>query len=141
MGASFTILRIMFFVVGKNILTGLIRISSNLSEGTKEAAGQSEIVVIGTDDMNSEMNSVSAASQQAFTNVNFISTAIAEILASVEEEARQTQKAQEITNHAVILAVSSPEKVNALGVQQLKIKIISVQYRSRETIPLQKFKE
>lgn len=99
----------------------LTNISSNLSEGTKEAAEQSEIIAIGTDDMNSGMNSVSAASQQAFTNVNFVSIAIAEILASVEEEARQTQKAQEITNHAVSLAVSSSEKVNALGVAATEI--------------------
>lgn len=99
----------------------LTNISNNLVTGTSQAAEQTENIVVATDDMNHGMNSVSAASQQAYTNVTFVSTAIEEILASVEEEARQTKKAQDITNRAVSLAISSSEKVNALGVAATEI--------------------
>ncbi len=90
-------------------------ISSDLSEGTRMAADQADNVAAATEEMSSNMNSVAAASEQASTNVHLVSTAIEEILASVEEEAKQTTKAQEVTRHAVTLATSSSEKVDALG--------------------------
>ena len=93
----------------------LSHISIDLSGGTSDAANQAESVAAATEEMSSNMNSVAAASEQASTNVSLVATAIEEILASVEEEARQTSKAQEITRKAVRLAASSSEKVDALG--------------------------
>ena len=90
-------------------------VSTDLSEGTKMAADQADNVAAATEEMSSNMNSVAAASEEASTNVHLVSTAIEEILASVAEEAKQTTKAQEITRHAVTLATSSSEKVDALG--------------------------
>lgn len=99
----------------------LTAISDHFIDGTREAAGETANVAESTKEMSEGMNSVSMATQEAFTSVSYVSTAIEEILASVEEEARQTQKAQEITNHAVTLAVSSSDKVNALGVAAAEI--------------------
>lgn len=90
-------------------------ISSDLSEGTRIAAEQTDSVAAATEEMSSNMNSVAAASEQASANVGLVSEAIDEILASVDEEAKQTTKAQEITSHAVNLATSSSAKVDALG--------------------------
>ena len=90
-------------------------VSSELSEGTRIAAEQTDSVAAATEEMSSNMNSVAAASEQASSNVGLVSEAIDEILASVDEEAKQTTKAQEITSHAVNLATSSSEKVDALG--------------------------
>ncbi len=90
-------------------------ISSDLSEGTRIAAEQTDSVAAATEEMSSNMNSVAAASEQASANVGLVSEAIDEILASVDEEAKQTTKAQDITSHAVNLATSSSAKVDALG--------------------------
>jgi methyl-accepting chemotaxis protein len=95
--------------------TSLSDVSSELSEGTRMAAEQTDSVAEATEEMSSNMNSVAAASEQASSNVSLVSEAIDEILASVDEEAKQTTKAQEITSHAVSLATSSSEKVDALG--------------------------
>ena len=93
----------------------LNQISSELSEGTRDASHQADSVAAASEEMSSNMNSVAAASEQASTNVNLVSTAIEEILSSVDEEAKQSAKAQEITRHAVELAASSSQKVDALG--------------------------
>lgn len=90
-------------------------VSISLSDGTSDAANQVESVATATEVMSQNMNSVAAVSEQASTNVSLVATAIEEILASVDMEARQTDKAQEITKSAVQLAVSSSEKVDALG--------------------------
>ncbi len=100
-------------------LTGSSRslssISTTLAEGTKDAASQADSVAAATEEMSSNMNSVAAASEQAATNVSLVSSAIEEILTSVEEEAKKTSKAKMITKNAVNLALSSSEKVDALG--------------------------
>ncbi|MEA3466769.1 MAG: HAMP domain-containing methyl-accepting chemotaxis protein [Thermodesulfobacteriota bacterium] len=93
----------------------LSHISTDLSEGTREAAEQADSVAAATEEMSSNMNSVAAASEQASTNVSHVSNAIEEILASVGEESKLTGKAQEITRQAVTLAANSSEKVDALG--------------------------
>ena len=98
-----------------NSSQSLSDISTDLSEGTRDASSQADSVAAATEEMSSNMNSVAAASEQASNNVNLVSSAIEEILASVEEESKQTAKAQEITRHAVTLAASSSEKVDALG--------------------------
>lgn len=99
----------------------LTTISEHVTNGTREAAGQTGDIAASAVEMSEGMNTVSMATQEAFTSVNYVSTAIEELLDSVGDEARQTQKAQEITNHAVSLAVSSSEKVNALGVAAAEI--------------------
>lgn len=98
-----------------NSSESLSGVSSDLSDGTGEAARQADSVAAATEEMSSNMNSVAAASEQASTNVSLVSSAIEEILTSVATEARQTSKAQEITKQAVALAESSSGKVDALG--------------------------
>ena len=100
-------------------------VSVDLSEGTRQAADQADGVAAATEEMSSNMNSVAAASEQASTNVHLVSDAIEEILASVDEEAKQTIKAQEVTRHAVTLAASSSEKIDALGAAAAEISKVT----------------
>jgi len=100
-------------------------VSIDLSNGTRQAADQADSVAAATEEMSSNMNSVAAASEQASTNVHLVADAIEEILTSVEQEARQTAEAQEITRHAVTLAASSSEKVDALGVAAAEISKVT----------------
>jgi len=103
----------------------LSNVSTDLSNGTSDAANQATSVAAATEEMSSNMNSVAAASEQASTNVSLVASAIEEILASVEEESRKTGKAQEITKHAVTLAASSSEKVDALGLAATEISKVT----------------
>lgn len=103
----------------------LSSISISLAEGTKDAASQADSVAAATEEMSSSMNSVAAASEQAATNVSLVSSAIEEILASVEEEAKKTSKAKTITKNAVTLALSSSEKVDALGTAATEISKVT----------------
>ena len=103
----------------------LSHVSSDLASGTDEAAGQAESVAAATEEMSSNMNSVAAASEQASTNVSLVANAIEEILSSVEDEAKKTNKAQGITRQAVTLAASSSEKVDALGAAAMEISKVT----------------
>ncbi len=105
--------------------TSLSNISADLSQGTKEAAAQADSVANASEKMNLSMNSVASASETASNNVNLVAEAIAEILASVNEESKQANKAQEITRHAVTLAASSSEKVDALGMAAEEINRVT----------------
>ncbi|BCL62526.1 methyl-accepting chemotaxis protein [Desulfomarina profundi] len=100
-------------------------ISADLSKGTREAAEQADSVAAATEEMSGNMNSVAAASEQASANVGLVSDAIDEILTSVEQEAKQTDKAKEVTRHAVSLAASSSEKVDALGTAATEISKVT----------------
>ncbi len=100
-------------------------ISADLSQGTKEAAAQAESVADASEKMSASMNSVASASEVASNNVSLVADAIEEILTSVNEESKQTSKAQEITRHAVTLAASSSEKVDALGMAAEEINRVT----------------
>ncbi len=100
-------------------------VSADLSEGTREAAEQADSVAAATEEMSGNMNSVAAASEQASANVGLVADAIEEILTSVEQEAKQTDKAKEVTRHAVSLAASSSEKVDALGTAATEISKVT----------------
>ncbi len=105
--------------------TSLSDISADLSQGTKEAAAQANSVADASEKMSISMNSVATASETASNNVSLVSDAIEEILTSVNEESKQTDKAQEITRHAVTLAASSSEKVDALGMAAEEINRVT----------------
>ena len=103
----------------------LSTVSLDLTENTRQASDQTNSVAAATEEMSANMNSVAAASEEASTNVSLVSSAIEEILSSVNEESRQTDKAQEITRHAVSLAASSSEKVDALGLAATEINKVT----------------
>ncbi len=100
-------------------------VSGDLMDGTANASDQADSVAAATEEMSANMNSVAAASEEASASVVLVSNAIEEILASVEEEAKQTTKAQDITRHAVTLAASSSEKVDALGTAAAEISKVT----------------
>ena len=103
----------------------LSAVALDLAENTRQASERTNSVAAATEEMSANMSSVAAASEEASTNVSLVSSAIEEILSSVDEESRQTEKAQEITRHAVGLAASSSEKVDALGVAATEINTVT----------------
>jgi len=98
-----------------NSSESLSSISVDLYEGTREAAGQADSVTAAAEEMSTNMYSVAEASEKAAEKVQLVTGAIEEILVSVNDEAEQTGKARDITQHAVELATSSSDKVDALG--------------------------
>ncbi len=99
--------------------------SRSLSAGAGNAAEISASVAAATEEMSANMNSVAAASEQAATNVNIVATAAEEISSTIHQIAEKTEQAKEITNGAVLLAQSSTEKVDALGLAAHEISKVT----------------
>jgi methyl-accepting chemotaxis protein len=99
--------------------------SRSLSAGAGNAAEISASVAAATEEMSANMNSVAAASEQAATNVNIVATAAEEISSTIHQIAAKTEQAKEITSGAVLLAQSSTEKVDALGLAALEISKVT----------------
>lgn len=95
--------------------------SSGLAENSRHALEQTGRVAAAAEQMSSSMSVMTSVSEEAASSVSLVSSAIEEVLASVDDETRHTEKAQEITKHAVSLAASSSEKVDALGVAAMEI--------------------
>ena len=93
----------------------------DLAEDSRRASGQTNSTAAAIEEMSTNLDSMALASEAASTSISLVASAIEEILHSVEEESRQTGKAQEITRHAVSLAASSSEKVDALGLAATEI--------------------
>jgi methyl-accepting chemotaxis protein len=99
--------------------------SRSLSAGAGNAAEISASVAAATEEMSANMNSVAAASEQAATNVNIVATAAEEISSTIHQISEKTEQAKEITNGAVLLAQSSTEKVDALGLAAHEISKVT----------------
>ncbi|MDO9042814.1 MAG: bacteriohemerythrin [Desulfocapsaceae bacterium] len=99
--------------------------SRSLSAGAGNAAEISASVAAATEEMSANMNSVAAASEQAATNVNIVATAAEEISSTIHQIAEKTEQAKEITHGAVLLAQSSTEKVDALGLAAHEISKVT----------------
>jgi methyl-accepting chemotaxis protein len=99
--------------------------SHSLSAGAGNSAELSSSVAAATEEMSANMNSVAAASEEAATNVNIVATAAEEISSTIHQIAAKTEQAKEITNGAVLLAKSSTEKVDALGLAAHEISKVT----------------
>jgi methyl-accepting chemotaxis protein len=103
----------------------LTETARSLSAGAGNSAELSNSVAASTAQMSSNMNSVAAASEEAATNVNIVATAAEEISSTIHQIAAKTEQAKEITNGAVLLAKSSTEKVDALGLAAHEISKVT----------------
>lgn len=67
------------------------------------------------EEMSVSMNSVSAASEEATTNVSMVAEAMAGTTDTIKVIARDSEKARTIAGRAVVQADQASEKMNALG--------------------------
>lgn len=103
----------------------LTSIAQTLADCAQEASGRSKSVASATDKMSSNMNSVASASEEAATNVNVVADAADGINLTINEVAAKTEQAQKITSGAVVLARSSSEKVDTLGLAAHEISKVT----------------
>ncbi|MCP4117759.1 MAG: methyl-accepting chemotaxis protein [Desulfobacteraceae bacterium] len=95
--------------------TELSAISQQMAAGSEETSGKSGKVNNAALDMNANMNSVAAASEQAMTNLNLVAAATEEMSSTINEIAENTENARGITGNAVEQARSASGRVNELG--------------------------
>ena len=93
----------------------MTRISERMAKGADLTAGRSNTVATAAEEMRVSMNSVSAASEQATTNVSMVADAVAGTTETIKTIARDSEKARDIAGSAVAQADHASEKMNALG--------------------------
>ena len=93
----------------------LEKAAEEMSGDARQSAERANAVAAATEEMSTNMDSVTTASEQAAGNVNIVATAVEEMSAAVRAIAGNTDKASRITGEAVRYAESSSEKVNTLG--------------------------
>ena len=94
--------------------SGLSDISKQMSEGADNMSSQSNTVAAGAEEMNSNIASVATAMQEASNNVGIVATA-AEMTSTINEIAKNSEKARSITGEAVSKAGEASEKIETLG--------------------------
>jgi methyl-accepting chemotaxis protein len=95
--------------------SALSDISRDMSSGAEQTRDRSFSVASASEEMSASMNSVAAASEEASTNLKRVAAAANEMTATVNEIARNSEKARSITCEAVAQARSASDKVNKLG--------------------------
>jgi methyl-accepting chemotaxis protein len=93
----------------------LTKIAQMMSHGTEQMSQRSNSVAAAAEEMSSNMTSVAAASEQASTNMNTVATAANDMTARIGEIAKNSDKAQSITQQAVASGRKTSEQVNELG--------------------------
>lgn len=115
----------------KEIITGIATLSSSssdlsaiaaqLSGNAEEGQNRANGVASSAEEMSSNMNSVSAAMEQSSSNVQMVATATEEMSATVNEIAQNAERAQGISEEAVIQSKATSQKINQLGQAAEKI--------------------
>lgn len=99
----------------------LSAISKHMGENAEESFEKSDIVKRAAGEINNDMISIAAATEQASTNLSMISVASEEMSATIREIAQSTENARSITGNAVRQAQDASERVNALGLAAREI--------------------
>jgi methyl-accepting chemotaxis protein len=93
----------------------LTKIAQMMSGGTEQMSERSNSVATAAEEMSSNMTSVAAASEQASTNMNTVALAATDMTSRIGEIAKNSDKAQAITQQAVAGGRKTSEQVNELG--------------------------
>ncbi len=90
-------------------------VAQSMSANSASVSERASTIATNTEQLSSNMNAVAAASEEASTNVSIVASASEEVTNSITEVDAKTTEARSITEGAVRLAISSSEKVDALG--------------------------
>ncbi len=95
--------------------TELSAISEQMASGAEQTTERATTVAAAAEEMSANMNSVAAAAEEAVTNVSIIATATDELTGAINEIAKNTAKASQITSSAVADVEDASDKVGELG--------------------------
>ena len=90
-------------------------LAAKMSSSTQEMANKSNEVSSASGQMSENMNSVASAMEEASTNMNTISVSAEQMTATINEIAQNSQKANSISDNAVLEAKSASDRVDELG--------------------------
>ena len=93
----------------------LSKLSGQMSSGVEGMSNQSASVAAAAEEMSSNMDAVTSAVEQANTNIGMVSAAAEQMSATIGEIARNSNRANDITNNAVSEAKEASDKVDDLG--------------------------
>jgi methyl-accepting chemotaxis protein len=95
--------------------TELSAVSDALAKNAQNTSGLSNNVATSADEMSASMNTVAAAVEQTSANVATVASAAEEMTATINEISKNTEKAHQITDEAVIKSKEASDRVNNLG--------------------------
>ena len=99
----------------------LSEISKQMTSGAKQTSEKAHVVAAAGEEMSSNMNSVAAATEEAATNLNMVAAAAEQMIATINEIAQNSEKANNITDDAVVQTQSASGKVDELGSAAIEI--------------------
>ena len=99
----------------------LSEISKQMTSGAKQTSEKAHVVAAAGEEMSSNMNSVAAATEEAATNLNMVAAAAEQMITTINEIAQNSEKANNITDDAVVQTQSASGKVDELGSAAIEI--------------------
>jgi len=93
-------------------LTG---IAGQMSAGADDTSQRANSVSVAAEEMNANLHAVAAAMEQSATNAAMVATASEEMSATINEIARNAEKARNISGEAVHQSRNAAEKMGRLG--------------------------
>lgn len=99
----------------------LTRISEKMAQGAEQTSDKAGQAGQAGQEMNSGMNSIAAAMEQASTNLSMVASASEEMSATINEITRNTATAKSITDDAVTQTQNALDQVDRLGESAKKI--------------------
>jgi methyl-accepting chemotaxis protein len=94
---------------------GVNTVAESIATGAESTTGKSNTVAVAAEEMSANMNSVAAAMEEASTNVTVVATATEEMTGTIDTISKNTDKAKQITEGAVVQSKSASDRVNELG--------------------------
>ncbi|EKD39041.1 MAG: hypothetical protein ACD_75C00522G0002 [uncultured bacterium] len=95
--------------------TNLANIASNLSQNAQDTSNRSDTVATAAEEMSANLNNVAAAMEESTTNTGMVASAAEEMTATINEIARNSSRAHEISEKAVKQAEAASGRMAQLG--------------------------
>lgn len=99
--------------------------STLMSADARQTSDRSNSVAAAAEEMSVNMNSVAAATEQSAGNINMVAAATEQMTATIHNIARNSEEARTMTGDAVSRAMSSSDKVKALGISASEINQVT----------------
>lgn len=93
----------------------LAEIASNLAKNAQTTSERSNTVATAAEEMSANLNNVAAAMEESTTNTGMVASAAEEMTATINEIARNSAQANEISGKAVKQAEATSERMARLG--------------------------
>ncbi len=94
----------------------LASVASNLARNAQDTSGRSDTVATAAEEMSANLNNVAAAMEESTTNTGMVASAAEQMTATINEIARNSSQAHEISEKAVTQAEAASGRMAQLGV-------------------------